>query len=184
MLTCLYQQRRQLRLRLYLAIQRHHAHALEQQQEHPCATSAARVHHIAPHDALHEADGPRRWLAMLASPALVTEGGRLRAWIRLEWLASVSVVGAVAWSRRLQVELGRRALLTQLTHYMSTLGGAHAQLGDGSRQHARRAALRARQLGAVACALGDASLAWRCRAFFAQSCIQRGGREQGNSFLL
>lgn len=99
---------------------------------------------------------------------------RLRVQLRVLYKSANGLGGAIDWAMRLRAELARVALLTQLSHYVSTMGGAHSQLGEASRAHARRAKVRARQLGGVAMALGDASLAWRCLAFVAQSHVQLG----------
>lgn len=99
---------------------------------------------------------------------------QLRLLLRLQWKPLDGLPAAQQWSLRLQAWLARRLVLQQLTHVVSTLGGAHSQLGESSRRHAHQAQLRARQMQALAVWLDDEGLACRCRAYRALAWIQLG----------
>ena len=61
-----------------------------------------------------------------------------------------------------------------MTNWLSTLGGAHAALGQYSAEHAINAERMARRQYHVAMLLGDRALAARCIVFMASALIQQG----------
>jgi hypothetical protein len=76
-----------------------------------------------------------------------------------------------------QVHTQRR--LSEISLWISTLGGAYSALGDASLERAAEAERLAIRQYRVARALGDPGLAARCQLFVAWSWMQRG--DYGNA---
>lgn len=79
------------------------------------------------------------------------------------------------WAKKVMILLGKRRKLQEIAMWVSTLGGAHACLGDTSYAHADAAEELAKKQFMVAAALGDVRLAARCTLFVGYSAIQKGG---------
>ena len=93
--------------------------------------------------------------------------------VRVRGIAQ-SMGGAVQWSDITMAALQRHIRLGTISLWISTLGGAYSALGDHSPLHAAEAELLAIKQYRVAIALGDPSLAGRCKLFVAWSYSQRG----------
>jgi len=92
--------------------------------------------------------------------------------IQLQWRGLDGLGGGFQWGLRIQRMLGRRIVLQAATNVVSTMGGAHSQLGESSRRHALQAEVRARQMLLLATRLEDEALACRCNAYRALAMIQ------------
>jgi hypothetical protein len=84
---------------------------------------------------------------------------------------------ALWWSYKVTLVLLRHKSLWELNNWLSTLGGAHAALGDGSAAHAREAELLAHKQLRLAQLMQDRLMAARCKLYIAFGAIQHGEGE-------
>ena len=104
-----------------------------------------------------------------------------RVVVRVEWRPSSFMHSSLAWDHRVKRNiLYRTVMLAQISAWISTMGGAHAQLGEdteahgsGSEAHVREAEVCAYKQFRVAQKLGDKGLAARCKLHLGLSALQR-----------
>eukprot|EP00049_Salpingoeca_infusionum_P027919 m.34997 g.34997 ORF g.34997 m.34997 type:complete len:363 (-) comp9839_c1_seq1:477-1565(-) len=92
----------------------------------------------------------------------------------VEWFKIPSLSLELTWSWRLMYLIARVQRLIKQTNWLSTLGGAHSQLGQHSKTHAFRAGTFALELFKLACVVGDAPTQVQCLLFFVSSLHQQG----------
>lgn len=80
----------------------------------------------------------------------------------------------ICWSSKLNPLVVRKLQLEYLMACLSTLGGAHASLGDFSSYHSTKAGLISLQQYIIASRLEDPILSSRCKLYLAHSYMQRG----------